>query len=400
MQFHQTLGMIVAALLKEASIRPEGYLFRSMGRDSFKNNILTDSPVGYRPFKAAEIGLKKSGYLEVITGFKESTNIHDKGIATRFRATPKLITLAEQYGIRLSDWASHFTMLPKPKRVREPIQLRADSWTDKKRKKNKGGKMDFDPSDQSAARYAKQVHDINAFMADQDIQPAECHFAFTRIFAQGDHPDFRWNKGARLYSYAFGKSYQQMPHVARPERKEYTGREDITINGESVVEVDISASYLTILHTLMGVPLPADPYDIPGVPRKVVKIWATITLGHAGFHSRWPEAAKRRYTSNHENGPADLQRDYPFRKTQRKILESLTLLKDWPSNPITWADLQFLESSAVVDTIHELATRYGVPALPLHDAVIVPKSKAELVQRVLSSCFERHVGTCPTLTVK
>ena len=187
-QLHQTLGMIVAALLKEASIRPEGYLFRSMGRDSFKNNILTNSPVGYRPFKTAEIGLKKSGYLEVITGFKESTNIHDKGIATRFRATPKLITLAEQYGIKLSDWASNFTMLPKPKRVREPIQLRADSWTDKKRKKNKGGKMDFDPADQSAARYAKQVHDINAFMAHQDIQPAECHFAFTRIFAQGDHP--------------------------------------------------------------------------------------------------------------------------------------------------------------------------------------------------------------------
>jgi hypothetical protein len=399
-QLHQALEMIVAALLKEASIRPEGYLFRSMGRDSFKDKHLTDRPVGYRPFRTVVNGLKEKEYLEVVTGFKESTNIHDQGIATRFRATPKLVTLAEQYGIKLSDWASHFTMLPKPKVVREPIQLRADTWTDKKRKKRKGGRMEFDPADPFAVRYTQQIHDINTFMAEQDVQPAQCHYAFTRIFAQGDHPDFRWNKGARLYSYAFGKSYQQMPRAARPERKEYVGREDITINGEPVVEVDISASYLTILHKLMGAPLPADPYDIPGIPRKVAKIWVTITLGHTAFHTRWPEAAKRRYTSNHQNGPASLQTDYPFGKTQRKILGSLQLLKDWPTNSISWADLQFLESSAVIDAVHELATLHGVPALPLHDAVIVPKSKAELAQRVLSACFERHVGVYPTLTTK
>lgn len=390
-QLHQALGMIVAAFLKEASIRPEGYLFRSMGRDSFKDNHLTDRPVGYRPFRTVVNGLKEKEYLEVVTGFKESTNIHDQGIATRFRATPKLITLAEQYGIKLSDWASHFTMLPKPKLVREPLQLRAGSWTDKNRVKRKGGRMDYDPADQCAARHAKQVHDINTFIADQDIQPAECHFAFARIFAQGDHPDFRWNKGARLYSYGFGKGYQNIPKA---------DRRNITIDGEPTVEVDISASYLTILHTLMDVPLPADPYDIPGVPRKVAKIWATITLGHTGFHSRWPEAAKRRYTSDHENGPADLQKDYPFGKTQGKILNSLPLLKDWPTNPISWADLQFLESSAVVDAVHRLAMEHRVVALPLHDALIVPRSKAALAEQVLSDCFFHHVGARPGITVK
>ncbi|MFC0202923.1 hypothetical protein [Novosphingobium soli] len=390
-EFTLALGVMVAALLKQASVKIDGYLFRTMNRDSFIHKGLTDIPFGYRPFKAVVAGLKAKGYLEVVTGFKESTNIHDQGIATRFRATPKLITLAEQYGIKLSDWASHFTMLPKPKLVREPLQLRADSWTDKNRVKRKGGRMDYDPADQSAARHAKQVHDINTFVADQDIQPAECHFAFTRIFAQGDHPDFRWNKGARLYSYGFGKGYQNIPKAER---------RTITINGEPTVEVDISASYLTILHTLMGVPLPADPYDIPGVPRKVTKIWATITLGHTGFHSRWPEAAKRRYTSDHENGPADLQKDYPFGKTQGKILDSLQLLKDWPKNPISWADLQFLESSAVVDAVHRLAMDHRVVALPLHDALIVPRSKAALAEQVLSDCFLHHVGVRPGLTVK
>jgi hypothetical protein len=88
-QLHQALGMIVAAFLKEAAIRPEGYLFRSMGRDSFKDNGLTGRPVGYRPFRTVVDGLKEKGYLEVVTGFKESTNIHDQGVATRFRVTPK-----------------------------------------------------------------------------------------------------------------------------------------------------------------------------------------------------------------------------------------------------------------------------------------------------------------------
>lgn len=399
-QFALALGMMVAALLKQASTKIDGYLFRAMSRDSFINKGLNDFPFGYRPFKDVVDGLKANGYLEVVTGFKESTNVHDNGIATRFRATEKLIALAESYSVQLEDWASHFTMMPRPKASKGAIQLRADCWTDTTGKKRRGGTMDFDPADQSAVRYAQQVDDINTFFADQDIQPAEWHWGFTRIFAQGDQPGFEWNKGARLYSYTFGKSYQQMPCVARGESGQELGRRRMTINGECVVEVDISSSYLTILHMRMGVPLPIDAYDVPGVPRNVVKIWVTITLGHSGFHRRWPREAKRRYTSDHSNGPVDLQREFPFQTTQRKILDYLQLLKDWPDNPVTWADLQFLESSAVVDAVHKLGMEHGVPALPLHDALIVPKSKAALAEEVLSDCFQHHVGVRPGIKIK
>jgi hypothetical protein len=151
----------------------------------------------------------------------------------------------------------------------------------------------------------------------------------------------------------------------------------------------------------MGVPLPSgDPYDIPGVPRSVAKIWTTITLGNDDFHRKWPDRAKRRYTKDSEIGPVDLARSYPFKKMQKAILAHLPLLKDWPKSPVRWGELQFLESQAVVGAVHRLAMEWKIPALPLHDAVIVPVSKAETAKQVLSDSFLRHVGVRPFITIK
>ena len=354
---------------------------------AFNDDGMGAIPVRYRAFKAITDGLEREGFLEVVKGFIDPTKLTtSKGLATRFRATTKLIDLAASYGILLSEWASHFAMIPRPKAVARPIQLRA-----KKNSKFKSDGLPVDLTNDEVRAFAKQVQDINGFMAGQDIQPCEWHFGFSRIFANGDDPDFAWNKGARLYSYAFGKGYQQVP-------KE--DRRLLTINSEPTVEVDISASYLTIFHELMGVPPPADPYDVPGLPRSIVKIWVTITLGHTGFHRGWPLAAKRRYTKASEIGPVDLQRAYPFRHVQDAVLAHLPVLKDWPKNPITWADLQFRESSAIVDSVHRLAMVHGVAALPLHDALIVPKSKAALAEKILSDCFHHHVGVRPSIKVK
>ena len=151
----------------------------------------------------------------------------------------------------------------------------------------------------------------------------------------------------------------------------------------------------------MGVPLPAgDPYDIPDIPRSVVKAWITITLGSDRFHRRWPGEAKQKYAESDDFDGRSLQEAFPIGKTKAAILEHLPLLKDWPTSPIRWGDLQFLESEAVIDAVHSLAMAWGIPALPLHDAVIVPKSKAELAKQVLSGTFHQHVGVLPSITVK
>jgi len=67
----------------------------------------------------------------------------------------------------------------------------------------------------------------------------------------------------------------------------------MTIGGKEVVEIDINASYLTILHGISDHPLPNrdDLYALGGYDRVIVKAWITATIGHHGFHTRWPKNA-------------------------------------------------------------------------------------------------------------
>jgi hypothetical protein len=56
----------------------------------------------------------------------------------------------------------------------------------------------------------------------------------------------------------------------------------ITINGEAVAEIDIKASYLTIYHARLGVPLEnhVDPYERAGVERSIAKSWMIHSFGN------------------------------------------------------------------------------------------------------------------------
>ena len=69
----------------------------------------------------------------------------------------------------------------------------------------------------------------------------------------------------------------------------------MALDGEPVAEIDISASYLTALHGRLGQPLQVegDLYDVPGIPRAVVKGWLVATLSNMGHLKKWPtEQAK------------------------------------------------------------------------------------------------------------
>ena len=73
---------------------------------------------------------------------------------------------------------------------------------------------------------------------------------YVRIFNNNS-----WEKGGRLYS--IGGGYQLLPLQQRVQMK---------INGESVYEIDIRASFLTIYHALVGEPLKS--LEFPGEPLK------------------------------------------------------------------------------------------------------------------------------------
>ena len=396
-EFINAMEMTIPMLIKAAGEEGGGFLYRSMATKSFKaaafgNETASGATVGHRAFTKVVDGLVREGFLEVITGHKECTaSVFSNGIATRLRATPKLIDLAKDYNIIPELWSAHFAPAPRPVRVADPIILKAASWKDQEGKKQKGEALPVDYSLPHVAAYAEEVNDISAYIARQDIQPAHLHHRFVRVFGEGDKDGADFSKGGRLYSHGIGKGYQNVrKHIRRM----------MTISGEPIAEVDLRASYLTILHQCMGVPLPAtDPYDMPGVPRGIVKMWVSITLGNGGFHKRWPPESKSRYADDEETKGRDLQADHPFGKTQRKILEHLPLLEEWAKNPVSWGYLQFIESTAVIAAVKTLAFDHDIPALPLHDALMVPESKAEIAARCLFESFYKHVGIAPHITI-
>ena len=86
---------------------------------------------------------------------------------------------------------------------------------------------------------------------------------FRRLFNEGDRADFDYNHGDRLNHADSGGCIRMLKGK----------RGFIKIDGEGIVEVDINASYLTIMHGLKQQPLPnrADIYAIGDLPREVVK---------------------------------------------------------------------------------------------------------------------------------
>jgi len=345
--------------------------------------------VGYKPFRSVVAGLEGLNLLEVKVGTKGSLGGR-KGEATTMRAKLALFEIALRYGVTPATLGTHFRQMPRLATIPKPIMLRSSS-TNFYGKKLPGKNMLVDKSLLVVQRLGRQVNAINGFLATQDLWLGEYqHRFFVRIFGQGDCGGEKFDKGGRLYSPG-ADSYQQMPSA---ERKH------IRINDEATVEIDIKSSFLTIYRAGCDVPFDpaADYYDIRGVPRLVAKSWIVMTFGHDIFHKVWPKEVKAKYRKS-GLGSGDLQRDHPIADTRRRIIEVLPELSDWPTSNVRWGALQYVESCAVIDTVHALTMR-GIAALPVHDSIIVAARYQAAAEDILADRFEHHVGVRPALSAK
>jgi hypothetical protein len=203
--------------------------------------------------------------------------------ATRLRATPQLKCLAAQHGIQPSEADKHF-VLPLP---HHPLRLKGISIR-KGGDKIAGEAMEIDYTNKVTA-LERTIIELNDFLDEFDIGGGT-HRGYYRQFECGDHQQFEWNLGGRLYSQDGKHSYQQLAGADR--RK-------MTINGKPLCEVDVRASTLTIFQASVGQPLDfsnnpdLDPYALPGLDRDVVKAFITATFGNGQCPVRWsPEAAE------------------------------------------------------------------------------------------------------------
>jgi hypothetical protein len=193
--------------------------------------------------------------IETKVGYQEWSNGFDAGgprlpirtKATRFRAKPEFIQLCERNGVDVSRIADHFI----PELPRYPLVKKAGSVRDPYGAKVRGKPMRFERTGK-AKELEQQVRDLNNFLDNFEIGGG-LHRGYIRVFNQGDHPSFDWNKGGRVYSQG-DDSYQRLKQDQRLR---------MTIDEEPICEIDIRASYLTIYHAHFGLPLDAkrDPYE-------------------------------------------------------------------------------------------------------------------------------------------
>jgi hypothetical protein len=246
--------------------------------------------------------------------------------------------------------------------------------------------MPIDLADPKVKLLHERMTRLNAFITEHVVAPVPLK-GLRRIFSGGEAPSFNWNKGGRVY--AVGGGYQML---GKAERR------GITIDGEPTVEIDVKASFITILSAMRGMPLPhgLDPYEVSELPREVAKAAVTMTLGHDRFHVRWPTAVKN---DLEERLGVSVSKVFPLHTVKERLTAALPAMENWGRTGISWMDLQYVESEALLTAVERLAYEHRVPTLPLHDSLIVPVSSSELAMEVLAHSFEEVVGVRPLLTM-
>lgn len=377
------VGAVVGGLLRAWDGGTARACFHPLNRSAF-----TGGPVGHRQFIAAVAGLEALGHVARHAGINYAFAWEDGpsfvGKAARFRPATPLLASAARHGItpgtaRDAFGAAYPTKAPT---VPSPLLLRG---LPAPRRKGTGARperqeLPIPAGDATARRLAEQVRDANARAGRHDVRgclPPRWRRAFV----------LDWSMGGRWASVGGAGHYQGLSPAERA---------GITIDGARTVELDVSAAHLTVMHGLLGLPMPAgDPYAVPGVPRGVVKAWIVAALGKGSPVARWAATAEvdpARWPAR-EVGAAVLAR-YPFLSDPAAAVCDLAHLG--PPRRLLTHRLMGLEAAAMTAALESLRAA-GVLGLPVHDSLIVPAGAEGLARRALVAGFEAVAGATPAV---
>ncbi len=192
--------------------------------------------------------------------------------------------------------------------------------------------------------------------------------------------------GGRLYT----------PIQNLPMRKAEV-RINTLINGKPVVEIDFSASFARIAAALHGKELPEDPYSEvasrAGVTRGQVKFLFTRAFG----------AKDRRISLTDEEEPLNsinVEQRVTIEKITKEIFPEVFPAfynKKEPSGSL----FQAIEGQVLLKTMARLS-EVNVPALPVHDSLMVPKKDFGIAEKLLKNYWREvlNVNFDPVLKVE
>ncbi len=376
-KLREAVGAVLGGVLAVAW-KDEDLVYRSKNKNGFVGEA-----VAYRQAEAALRGLTALGLIRCYKGIRYDWAAgfdgpgRWEGIAARFGATEALKTLATSHGIDQGNIGTVFGIRwpAKPPKVQDGVILRSlASKRPGEQPKRDDDTIPIDMEDAQTRRLVEQVETANAVLAKHRFEgctPPALYRAFRGDFSLGG----RWITAGAM-------PIQGMSADARLK---------IRINDRPVAEVDVKASHLSILAAFAGVKELEfdDPYAFPDAPwsrlpnaRKVVKSVVVAALGAGKLPRRWPNGMKDRLGVSDrvrlEDITAALAARFPFLQRTAEVLGVAT--------EEVALRLQALEADAITAALGH-AWSLNIPAVPVHDSIIVPQAAARMVEADLQMAY-------------
>jgi len=200
-------------------------------------------------------------------------------------------------------------------------------------------------------------------------EPSSIPPFMTRRF-QIDSPDapHTFHQHGRLY----GGLWQSLPK---------TERHLLRVEGEQVADLDFTGMFVQLAYLEAGLALPnSDPYvGVEGLPRTAMKLGISALLCRSGAMRRLPTEISDIVGSkwNARRFSAALAERHPSIAHLFGKGLGLRLMK--------------IEGDILLVALQELFAQ-GVPALPMHDGIMVPASKSEAARRAMARASMKIVG--------
>lgn len=382
--FVGAIGAFSSDLLRHSVNKDaQGFMYRSADKDNLAATLVSHTSFTQLVKFWVGMGLmEKTGHLHFVDSMADDQAGNYRKVR-RFRATPAFLELAARHGITPETVRDHFETSHRHVNV---VQVRA------KKAGNKAAPSRAKLIKQKGAAYEAQcerVRRLNALMAGHSYSLDDTPMV-RRVFNCGDRPGFNFNLGGRFYC----SSEHNWMEMSKERRAL------ILIDGEETVEVDVRASYLTILYGRCGKVMNNnyDPYTVTGYPRDIVKKVVVAAIGSGKMPKKWPKGFNTEHKREQEDGCQPKDR-YKLKDIVQSLLDHHPVLTCLESDRLDWANLQYEEAECFLAAMLELHEEHGIPSLPVHDSLIVRRRDIGLAIKALAGAYEARLGVQPVMSI-
>ncbi len=303
--------------------------------------------------------LNNKKYITMKTGFQSETQNKKASRNTRIAVSRKLI----EY---FPEWSAICIYAPK-----ELVILRDD----------KKQLLDYKETAETwrIRDILKLVNKVNA-EATIEFENDKLNAVLTAIFKN------KFTMGGRLYT----KGYRHHQGFSGANRKE------ITINGESIVELDYSGLHPNLLYSAEGIQYFGDPYkaiDNRGVLRDFLKM-ILLCLINSKIRVQAISAANF-WLYEHKEEKAKLENEIGainINEFVDKFFEVHKKISHYFCNE-NKTGLRSMNKDAKIalDIINHFG-KQNIPCLPIHDSFIVQEKYRDELKSVMQNTYKKHTG--------